>query len=524
MKTKLAIMILVLAYLCTRLIGLGAFPVFADEAIYIRWTQLMIDSLSEYAFFPLNDGKTPLFMWMMIPFQYLFQDQLVAGRFVSVVIGGLQVIVTGLILSGLGVGKRAAYIASGLVVLLPFWVLHHRLALIDGTLTFFLTLSVYFLLKAVTLDQSRSIWKWRILSGFSLGAALLTKIPAVLAVPSLGVLALFLMKNEQKKFRLSRFEFMHRSVTFASICTVALIVFLSLKIHPAFGQLFRRGGDFLHPFSDVFFQGMWKDTIGSIPNYIRYFLQYLTPAVSAVMLIGLFLKKHQQRTHLFFWCGVLFILPIALLGKVVYPRYLFPATLFFTVAAALSFDALIDLTSRLKGVRQIAVGAILALLIANTVTQSMAFAIPLMSDYNMTPFVSSDREQYLTEWSSGHGVHEVVQRITQESQDKTIAVATEGHFGTLPDGILLYLHRRPVDSLYIEGIGQPVHSIPEKFLERARGFDEIFLVVNSHRMMIPLDQSLLRVEYCRPFDAPCLQVWDITDIETIQPQTDAVSQ
>jgi hypothetical protein len=55
-----------LLYLFTHLWKLTILPVFADESIYIRWAQLIIDDWKQYLFFPLNDGKTPLQMWLMI--------------------------------------------------------------------------------------------------------------------------------------------------------------------------------------------------------------------------------------------------------------------------------------------------------------------------------------------------------------------------------------------------------------------------------------------------------------------------
>ena len=72
--------------LLLRVINLTILPVFADEAIYIRWAQVM-RAESTLRFLPLSDGKQPLFMWVVIPFLKLFSDPLVAGRLVSVFTG-----------------------------------------------------------------------------------------------------------------------------------------------------------------------------------------------------------------------------------------------------------------------------------------------------------------------------------------------------------------------------------------------------------------------------------------------------
>jgi hypothetical protein len=102
-----------------------------------------------------------------------------------------------------------------------------------------------------------------------------------------------------------------------------------------------------------------------------------------------------------------------------------------------------------------------------------------------------------------------------------VAVATEGRFGTLPDGLLMYFHRRPVDNIYIEGIGYPVKDIPEFFKERARDFELNWLVVNSHRLEIPRPEARFITEFCRPHNAPCLQIWDISDLVQVPTATPA---
>src|SRR3989344_497092 len=74
--SPIGLLILLVVYLLLHLPSLTILPVFADEAIYIRWAQLIIDDWRRYLFFPMNDGKTPLFIWLLVPFQFLFSDQL----------------------------------------------------------------------------------------------------------------------------------------------------------------------------------------------------------------------------------------------------------------------------------------------------------------------------------------------------------------------------------------------------------------------------------------------------------------
>ena len=80
----LGLLILLLS-LFLRVYDLTYLPIFGDEAIYIRWAQVMRAEIT-LRFIPLTDGKQPLFMWSVIPFLKIITDPLVAGRLASVCI------------------------------------------------------------------------------------------------------------------------------------------------------------------------------------------------------------------------------------------------------------------------------------------------------------------------------------------------------------------------------------------------------------------------------------------------------
>lgn len=512
-------------YLASHLWNLLSLPVFADESIYIRWAQLIIDDWQRYLFFPLNDGKTPLFMWLLIPFQFLFSDQLYAARFVSVLVGLGQIGATIWCIRLLGGSQLARILGALFVTILPFWFFHHRMAMIDGTLTLFLTLSLASLLEVSTrsftfqnrdLLQLKKVFRvalrepWLLIAGLFFGLALWTKVPAILFAPSF-ILFAFLPKNK------SYTERMLLILQAGSVIAVGLVFFVLLKTQPVFSQLFSRGSDFLYPWKEVVLEGKWRETVISVPTYTWYFLKYLTPSVVALSLIGLFLKSQRRVVVVLLLAALSFIGPIALLGKVVYPRYFVPAIIPLTLAASLVLSELFRKSrDTKKSLQKRALFAVLSvLLLANAITASVEFILPSLTDSDATPFVSADVTQYLTEWSSGHGNKEVVELIQAQAKQGTIAVATEGFFGTLPDGILMYLHRRDVSNMMVQGIGQPVRGIPDAFFEQAAAYETTWLVVNSHRMQMDTTDLALVAEFCRPYAAPCLQVWDISSLQSL---------
>lgn len=518
-RKKVAVALVCIGYLFLMGYKLAWLPIFADEAIYIRWAQLIIDDPGQYAFFALNDGKTPLYIWLLTPSQFLFSDRLLAARAVSVLLGLIQLLVGKAIIKRLHGGFFTQLLGMVFLTVLPFWYIHQRMALMDGFLALMISMAVLGVLQSTAaLNKNKNCMPWKKLffSGISLGLALLVKIPAILAFSAVAVLFVVQVWPVQNKLR-------QTLIGMGTIFGTAGLMFALLALHPAFPQLFSRGSDFLYPVSEVL-SGAYLHTIRNIPAYLTYFMQYLSPALCLVLILGLFTKPRQKQVHLFFWMGLLFALPIMVLGKVVYPRYLLPAALFMTFAGTFAFDGLLMSLQKRAGHQKsnlqlvgLAGMLFVGLLLANTLIHGLGFIARHLTDLSQTPYVSADYEQYLSKWSSGHGITETIALLRKETATQRIAVATEGYFGTLPDALLVYLHRTPVDNLYVGGIGQPVKDLPEAFMDRAKNFDRVWLVVNSHRLQMQLGESELLAEYCRPQAAPCLQVWDITGLVQAEP-------
>ena len=493
--------LIVLFYLLLHVINLVKLPVFADESIYIRWTQLIIDDWQRYLFFPLNDGKTPLFIWLLLPFQFIFQNQLFAGRILAVIIGLIQMFIVKKIIKAWKLKKRYQYLGMLLVCCLPFWYFHHRMALMDGLLTLWASLIILFTHSLIVNFKNKKIAMKSILfNGLALGAGLLTKLPMLLLVPTLFLPIVFSFKKIKKADKLKLLIYQSFSLLIGGV------MFVALKLHPAFSQLFSRGSDFLYPWQEIVFNQAWRQTMGNIPTYLNYFIQYLTWPILLLSIFSLF-GQHKKMSLALHLSWLSYALPIFIMGRVVYPRYLFPVSIFITLAAILGIKDLLDKQKVFKLL------AVCLVLISGFV--SGKFIYYSLVNHNKIPFVSADRVQYLTEWSAGYGVKETVELIQTLTPDHSVLVLSEGYFGTLPDGLLMYLHRRDVTNLYITGIGQPIYGFSPEILTLAPEYDQVLLVGNSHRLQLNLAEGKLLLENCRPFNSPCHQVWDITKLVQI---------
>ncbi|MDP3724187.1 MAG: glycosyltransferase family 39 protein, partial [bacterium] len=159
-KEKIILLSLILLYFVTRLINLDILPITTDEAIYLHWARIIGDDFGQL-FLPLMDGKTPLFMWLVIPFLKLIADPFIAGRVLSVLFGFGTLMTLLLLARSLFGGK--AWIWVGLLYLVtPFALMHDRLALVEGMLLFWEVLFLYFLVR---LAQHPSVWSAIVVGG-----------------------------------------------------------------------------------------------------------------------------------------------------------------------------------------------------------------------------------------------------------------------------------------------------------------------------------------------------------------------
>ena len=526
MKYFLALAAVIGLYLVSHFAGLTAIPIFADEAIYIRWAQLIIDDSQQYLYFALNDGKTPLFIWFITPFLHLFDDQLFAARFASVIIGFFQVLILGWISSRLFASRIATVWTMLLATILPFWYFLHRMALMDGLLVLLLSISFGLTIELFQIFSHSRIQKQLaktapfiflfqsfftpkaifvcIALAVSLFLAIWTKLPAVLGIPALFVFSLLQvnLKNRSGYAPLL-------GILVSTIVSVGFFLLLFFYL-PAFPQLFSRGGDFLYSLSD-FISGKWIVIFSNSAEMLNSLLQYLTPLVVISPIIGLLLQKY-RKLHFSLLLGcIVYLLPMALLAKVLYPRYYLFSSVFLVLSSALVVREMLDRVrnSSFRKKAFLAIG--LALYVANILSYSLQWQFVAISDPNNLPMTKIDRMQYFEEWSSGHGIFEVIALLEEAAKTQRIAVATEGYFGTLPDAMLVYLHTKDVNNIAVDGIGQPVHEIPDWFIEKSQLADQVWLLVNSHRLFLNLEDDALIAEFCRPNNAPCLQLWNITD-------------
>ena len=327
-KEILIFVALIACYFLLRLPNLTLQPIFADEAIYVRWAQVM-RAEPTLRFLPLSDGKTPLFMWSIIPLFKVFDDPLFAGRFLSVVSGFATLV--GVMLLGWKVfGKRTALWAGLLYTITPYIVFFDRMALVDSMLSAFTVWALYFaiwLAQAVRLDLGMIL-------GFILGGAWLTKTPAVVNLLLLPTSLLAFKRLKRDKYNLLRLFIFWGVAIF-----IALVMYNSLRLGPNFHLLSSRNADYI--FSPLELAGRPLDPfiphLRDIADWFPKLLSWPVLIVGVVGVVRVIREKSRLGMVVLLWAMIPILLSMAFL-KTYTARYLLPSIPLILIIAGHGID------------------------------------------------------------------------------------------------------------------------------------------------------------------------------------------
>jgi 4-amino-4-deoxy-L-arabinose transferase-like glycosyltransferase len=279
------LLILLLAvFLFFRLVNLNIIPVFADEAIYIFWSQQAWHDHTQ-RFISLSDGKPPLHTWLMIPFLKIIKDPLIAGRLLSVM-AGLATLVALFLLVRKVFNQKLALTASILLSICPFLVFYNRLAVADSLLTAFAVWSFYL---SLLLKEKPDLGK-AFLLGFCWGGGLLTKQPALYFI--LLSPLVFLLER--------RFNFRKPFYWFLALI-LAFLSYNIVKLSPYSHLVSSRSYDYVltkREFLENPFQLFW----GNLKGITVWLFSYQTIFGVLLFLLGLVLltKNNWRKAVVFF--------------------------------------------------------------------------------------------------------------------------------------------------------------------------------------------------------------------------------
>lgn len=442
-----ALFSLLAVYFTTRLYALTSLPIFTDEAIYIRWSQIGSRDAS-WRFISLVDGKQPLFTWIMMIYLKIFQDPLFAGRLVSVSAGCMTLL--GLICLSyyLFKDKKITFLTAILYIISPFSLMYDRLALYDSLVA---ALSVWNLFLGIVLARSLRL-DTALMLGMTLGLGMLNK--------TSGFLSLYLLPMTLVLFDFTHKEWKKRLLTWFFLALVSLVISQALygvlRLSPLFSTISQKDAVFVYPLSEWVLHP-YRFLEGNLSGMLDWVKGYLTwPIVFSVVISFFVLGKYvKEKSLLFLWWFVPFV-GLALFGRVLYPRFIFFMVMPLLILSALTLKTIFEFIKN---------KIVVVLIILFCLVPSVYIDYFILSSPAAAPIPKSDKGQYIDDWPSGWGVPEVNAYVGQKAEAGKISVYTEGTFGLMPYAIELYYVDNP--NIKIKGIWPVPRTIPDEIMEDA---------------------------------------------------------
>ncbi len=449
---------IILAYFTTRLVNLTSFPIFTDEAIYIRWSQIGSRDAA-WRFISLVDGKQPLYTWIAMGLMRFIRDPILAGRLVSVLAGFGSIV--GMFFLGREVFKniRIGVIASLFYLISPFALVYDRMALYDSLVAMFSIWNLYgaiLLVRHIRLDIA-------LVFGITLGLGMLNK--------SSGFLSLYMVPLTLFLFDWKKSGIIRRLGGWILCVFVAVLIsqglYSVLRLSPLFGVIAQKNAIFVYPFAE-WLKHPTNFFIGNIRGMFDWLINYLTWPVWIAALLPLvtFWRQPREKLLLLSWWLAPFI-ALALFARVLYPRFILFMAMPLLILAAVVADGILKKHGR----------TIFGFFVIGIMTiPSIWTDYLLITNPVYAPIVQADRGQYLNDWPSGWGVREVKDFLLKESTQGKLVVYTDGTFGLLPYGLEMYLVDLP--NIEIHGIW-PIAANPSPDVLSSAGKYPTYLVLNQ---------------------------------------------
>ena len=446
---------IVALYFFTRFYNLLGLPIFTDEAIYIRWSQIASNDAA-WRFISLTDGKQPMYVWITMILLKLIQDPLIAGRVTSIIAGFGSLI--GLVLLSYEIFKnrKIALLTGFLYVLYPFSLVYDRMALYDSLVALFIIWALYFeilLVRYVRLDLA-------LILGMIIGGGMLTKTNANFAFILMPfLLLLFNFRDKEWKKKLGKLI-----LFLLTSLVIANVMYTILRLSPFFHIIEAKNYVFIYPFSEWFMNpfGYFFTNVSAMSNWL--FIYATGPLL--VLIVSAFViskKYYREKILLFLWFLVPFI-ALAFFGKNIYPRFILFMTMPLLILGSYALYHMVLM------VRQVWIKALIVIVFLGTFVFNDYFII---TDFARAHVPRSDHDQFYAGWPSGVGVKETVAFLEEKSQHEKIYVGTGGTFGLMPFALEIYFFDNP--NVKVEGFW-PIHDTPpQEVIDASREMTTYFV-------------------------------------------------
>jgi 4-amino-4-deoxy-L-arabinose transferase-like glycosyltransferase len=406
-------------YVLLRALRVAWFPPFVDEGIYGRWTRSVFED-SHQRFIALANGKEPLLTWLGAVAMKTGLGPLGAQRAVSVVAGAVTLVAVGLIGRELA-GPAAGLLSSALYAVVPFFVVHDGIGIMEPLLTAATTVALYL--------QIRLARAPRIGAGLGLGvalaAALLTKETALYALVLMPAALLVFRWGEPSRGRRLAAWF-GANVVAAATAGIGYSILRLSDLYDDLGtaresiHMYRTPSDALaRPWHWLWVNG---------PDFASAYVRYTTLTLFVAACAGLALAWRRDRGFallLALWVLVPFGIS-SLEALIAYPRYVVDAAPPLLPLAAVG---LLGIVERARTARRLQLGLVVAGLL---VVPALVADARFVADAARTTYPGLDDTQFATGWAAGNAWVALEDELARRRPDGVL-VGDYGLSSPLPD-------------------------------------------------------------------------------------------
>ena len=435
-------------------------PIFTDEAIYVRWSQIARQDAS-WRFISLTDGKQPMFVWVTLSLMHIIKDPLFAGRLTSVLSGVVSMV--GLFFLGRELFKNTwvGFLSSFLYLISPFALVYDRMALYDSMVGAFMVWSLY--IEVLLVRKVRSDIAF--ILGLVAGGGLLTKSNAFFSLYLLPTtLLLFDFKKHKRVNRLIKW------VLFALLSAVLAYLYYSiLRLSPFYNIIGDKNQTFVYSFKE-WLEHPLRFFIGNFHGLFHWFITYVGWPLFFLMIASFAIKKEftKEKLLLVIWF-IAPLLALAMFGKVLYPRFILFMVLYLFPLAALSILQIFHIFKN---------NALRVVLVLAFIAFSIRSDYYILNDFAHAPVADSDLSQYSNDWPAGGGIKEMVSFLAKESEKGKLYVATEGTFGSNPT-IAVEIYLGSNKNIEKRGIWPLPKDIPPDLVKKAKTMPVYFVFAQT---------------------------------------------
>lgn len=425
-----------------RLFNLLGQPLYLDEGIYIFWSKLVSESAG-FAYVSLQDGKTPLYFWLIASFRGIIGNTLLTGRLISVGASVISVLSWMVIIKKSVKFKYSYLVYLAFFAVMPLGLMTERMAFSDSLLGAWASLSMMFLYLAHHSIDDKKMWKiilWTLLSGITLGLGYMTKTTMRLFLIVYIGIALFwaieYLKN-RKMLKLLQIILVAGLMYFIYNQIVGFLRFGGQRF---WGEIANKEGLLTFSIQEII-QRLKNEPLSYmayvplIGEYLFYYFGVALPLIIVGFVVTL--KKDYQNIWILFMTGSIFT-AVFLSGRVMASRYFY---ILVPVATAVITIGAIKLIETKKKLYWTVVALIWVLLF----WQSLVMVV---SPYNGM-YASDDKNYYYTSDVNAYGLSDVIKFL--EGKERNSIVGIYGTWG-IPEGSRVILSEHNIESIGLRSI------------------------------------------------------------------------